>query len=69
MVGAVAQECQASGQLAWAVELYEQAGQAPSALHVVSTQLALLVQPALSSSAKGAPRLPFVANMCPGPRC
>ena len=55
VVGAVAQECQASGQLSWAVELYEQAGQAPSALHVVATQLALLLQPALTSAAKGGP--------------
>ena len=54
-MGAVARDCQASGQLDWATELYEQAGHVPSALHVVCTQLGLLIQPAISNSAKGAP--------------
>ena len=53
MVGAVAQECQASGQLSWAVELYEQAGLVSSALHVVTTQLSALLQPALTNAGKG----------------
>lgn len=57
VVGAVARDCQASGQLDWATELYEQAGHVPSALHVVCAQLALLVQPAISNSAKGMPGL------------
>ena len=56
-MGAVARDCQASGQLDWATELYEQAGHVPSALHVVCTQLGLLIQPAISNSAKGAPWL------------
>ncbi|KAK9812585.1 hypothetical protein WJX73_010575 [Symbiochloris irregularis] len=47
VLGMVAQECQASGQVDWAIELYQASGQAASALHIVCHQLAMLIPASL----------------------
>lgn len=61
----VAQECQATGQVDWAIELFQASGQAASALHIVCHQLAMLIPSSLDhKSDRTGASLPSCWSVC-----